>query len=192
VSAWGLLSGGVPTDLPREAQAALLLRTMGVAATGQPPPRAGTWPPHEHLRRAWQLPAAADDLLRQALVLCADHEPNAPSFTARCVAATGAGLAAAVTAGLAALSGPRHGGMTARVEAIGPQVESAARSGTALRRWLAEETERHLARRQQRGLPRIAGDAVPGFGEPCAGQRSRADVELAQERTIADRRDPAA
>jgi citrate synthase len=52
------------------------------------------------------------------MILCADHELNASSFTVRCVASTAASLHACVLAGLAALSGPHHGGMTARVESL--------------------------------------------------------------------------
>ena len=56
--------------------------------------------------------------VRKALNLSADHELNASSFTVRCVASTGASLHAVVVAGLAALSGPRHGGMSERVESL--------------------------------------------------------------------------
>jgi citrate synthase len=52
----------------------------------------------------------AADLIRRALVLLADHELNASTFTARCAASTGLNLYDAVIAGLAALKGPKHGG----------------------------------------------------------------------------------
>lgn len=64
-------------------------------------------------------------LLDLALILCADHELNASSFTARVVASVGATPYAAVTAGLAALSGVRHGGMTERVAAFWQEVVQA-------------------------------------------------------------------
>ena len=60
----------------------------------------------------------ASELLRAAMVLCADHELNASTFTVRCVASTGAAPYPAVGAGLAALSGPRHGGLTERTEVL--------------------------------------------------------------------------
>jgi citrate synthase len=44
------------------------------------------------------------------LVLHAEHGSNASSFTARVVAGTDASLHAAITAAIAALSGPAHGG----------------------------------------------------------------------------------
>ncbi len=56
--------------------------------------------------------------LRRALVLCADHEPNASAFAVRVTASTGASLPACVLAGLATLSGPLHRGMTDRLRAM--------------------------------------------------------------------------
>src|SRR5215468_267090 len=68
-------------------------------------------PLHLQIAQAW----AADnkhaaDLIRRALVLLADHELNASTFTVRCAASTGLNLYDAVIAGLAALKGPKHGG----------------------------------------------------------------------------------
>jgi citrate synthase len=68
-------------------------------------------PLHEQIAMAWapnNKHAAA--LVRRALVLLADHELNASTFTARCAASTGLNLYDAVIAGLAALKGPKHGG----------------------------------------------------------------------------------
>jgi citrate synthase len=45
-----------------------------------------------------------------AMILHAEHEMNASTFTARVVAGTGADLTASVVAAIAALSGPLHGG----------------------------------------------------------------------------------
>lgn len=129
---------GPPPRQPRELATALArvlaahtpanateaLQAMTLAATGRPPRRPGE-PVHEQLRRLWRLPPEAGDALRRALVLCADHELNASSFTVRCVAATGAGLGECLVAGLAALSGPRHGGITAHIEVAWPEVEAA-------------------------------------------------------------------
>lgn len=66
----------------------------------------------------------AADLLNQALVLCADHELNVSSFTARCVASAGATPYAVVVAGLAALGGVKHGGNTERVAAFLAEAET--------------------------------------------------------------------
>jgi citrate synthase len=56
-------------------------------------------------------------LCERALVLSAEHELNASTFAARVAASTGADLPAVLLAGLATLGGPKHGGMTDRVEA---------------------------------------------------------------------------
>ncbi|RMF98903.1 MAG: citrate synthase [Acidobacteria bacterium] len=50
-----------------------------------------------------------------ALILHADHELNASTFTTRVVAGTLADMYGAVTAGIAALSGPLHGGANTAV-----------------------------------------------------------------------------
>ena len=50
------------------------------------------------------------EALERYLVLTVDHGFNASTFTARTVTSTGADLGAAVVAGMAALSGPLHGG----------------------------------------------------------------------------------
>jgi citrate synthase len=62
--------------------------------------------------------AASARRVDRALVLCAEHDLNASTFAARVAASTGADPYAVACAGLAALSGPRHGGMTDRVEAL--------------------------------------------------------------------------
>ena len=68
-------------------------------------------PLHLQIAKAWaQDHKHAADLIRRALVLLADHELNASTFTVRCAASTGLSLYDAVIAGLAALKGPRHGG----------------------------------------------------------------------------------
>ena len=51
-----------------------------------------------------------------ALILCADHELNPSTFAVRIAASTGASLADCLLAGLATLSGPRHGGLSDAVE----------------------------------------------------------------------------
>jgi citrate synthase len=101
------------------------------------------------LQKAWapSVPQA-QALLNAALVLCADHELNVSSFTARCVASAGSTPYAAVIAGLAALQGTRHGGYTERVEALLREAAS------------AEHAKEALAARLRRG------ESIPGFGHP--------------------------
>src|SRR5512138_269472 len=68
-------------------------------------------PLHLQIAQAWAGDNKhAPDLIRRALVLLADHELNASTFTVRCAASTGLNLYDAVIAGLAALKGPKHGG----------------------------------------------------------------------------------
>ena len=92
-----------------------ILRWMAALVAGMTP---GGMPVHRVLAEAWSVPAPGAELLRAAMVLCADHELNASTFTVRCVASTGASPYAAVQAGLAALVGPRHGGLTERAEGL--------------------------------------------------------------------------
>ena len=75
-------------------------------------------PVHEQLAALWRLDQKGADLIRRCLVLLADHELNASTFVARCVASTGATPYAVVSGALAALSGRRHGGASASAEAL--------------------------------------------------------------------------
>ncbi len=116
-------------------------------------------PIHLALARHWapQAPAAAD-ILRSILVLLADHELNASTFTARCAASTGASLYDVVAAGLVALKGPKHGGAASRAA------------------WLVKETPDGdmIARAKARAA---LGEAFAGFGHrlyPEGDPRARA------------------
>jgi citrate synthase len=62
--------------------------------------------------------ADAARLTDRALVLSAEHELNASTFAARVAASTGADPYAVAVAGVATLGGPKHGGMTDRVDAM--------------------------------------------------------------------------
>lgn len=73
-------------------------------------------------------------LLEAALILCADHELNVSAFTARCVASAGATPYDAVSAGLGALSGHRHGGHCAKVEALLAEAQQSSPREALLRR----------------------------------------------------------
>ncbi|MGB1287136.1 MAG: citrate synthase family protein [Aggregatilineales bacterium] len=88
----------------------------------------------------------AQSLLAMTLILCADHELNASSFTARVVASAEATIYSSVIAGLATLQGKKHGGMTERVEALFDEVQT------------PERAESVLAGRLRRG------EEIAGFG----------------------------
>jgi citrate synthase len=90
----------------------------------------------------------AAELIRAALIVSADHELNVSSFTARCVASAGSNPYAVVIAGLSAIEGAKHGGISGRVEALFDDV----RNASDLRRKLADRLRR--------------GDAIAGFGHP--------------------------
>jgi len=102
----------------------------------------------QDLGRAWRVAPRGHDVLRRVLILCADHELNVSSFTARCVASAGSHPYAVAIAGLAALEGTRHGGSSARVESM----------LDAIRR--ARPVRAALAARLRRG------EAIDGFGHP--------------------------
>ncbi|WP_240317733.1 citrate synthase [Janthinobacterium lividum] len=103
-----LASGPVQTDLLQSGPA--LMRLLAAALLQTAP---SALPLHLQLANAWNADAEQAELLRAALVLLADHELNASTFAVRCVASTGASLPAALGAGLAALSGDKHGGGSA-------------------------------------------------------------------------------
>jgi 2-methylcitrate synthase len=63
-----------------------------------------------------------------ALILHAEHEMNASTFTARVIAGTGADLHAAIVGGIAALSGPLHGGANEAAMKLFQRIGSAERT----------------------------------------------------------------
>jgi citrate synthase len=122
-----------------------ILRLAAAAVAG----RETGLPVHWALQRAWapKRPAVAQ-VIRKALVLCADHELNVSAFTARCAASAGASPYDAVGAALATLKGARHGGETERVAAL-----------------LIEARVKRNPRGVIEGRLR-RGERVPGFGHP--------------------------
>jgi citrate synthase len=122
----------------------VLTLLTGVAAGSRRP----TAKVEETLARAWHVDRRGIDALRSALVLCADHELNVSSFTARCVASAGSHPYAVVSAGLGALEGTRHGGISLRVESL----------LNALRR--TRDVRAALGERLRRG------ESIDGFGHP--------------------------
>jgi citrate synthase len=93
----------------RAATGARILRLIVAAMTDSEP---SADPMHKQIARAWAPQHKhAEDLVRRTLVLMADHELNASTFTVRCAASTGISLYDAVIAGMVALKGPRHGGV---------------------------------------------------------------------------------
>ena len=83
-------------------------------------------PPSEEAARAFDV----------AMILHAEHEMNASTFTARIVAGTGADLHAAIVGGIAALSGPLHGGANEAAMKLFEQWGSAERTPGEVRAML--------------------------------------------------------
>src|SRR5690242_5352230 len=151
-----------PTAVPRTGFRALALLTQ--AAIGRPP---ATTAIDRALARAWRVGNRGVGVINAALVVCADHELNVSSFTARCVASAGSHPYAVVIAGLAALEGPKHGGASARAESM---LE-------ALRR--ARSLPEAIAQRIRRG------ESIDGFGHPLyrdGDPRARVLLDLVGER----------
>ena len=149
-------------DTMRECGAALV-RTIAAAMTGTRPDAA---PIHRQLADAWRARRGESELIRAALVACADHELNASTFTVRCIASTGAHLFSAVSGGLSALSGPRHGGETVRVAAL---LDGAAQADD-LHRFVSERAHPvaapHAATATRESSATAAYSALSGFGHP--------------------------
>jgi citrate synthase len=74
-----------------------------------------------------------------ALILHADHELNASTFTTRVVAGTLADMYGAVTAGIAALAGPLHGGANTAVMKMLIEIDDPAKIDTWLDDALAQK-----------------------------------------------------
>jgi citrate synthase len=106
-------------------------------------------PIHRMLQEEW-VPRrdAVAEVIRTALVLCADHELNVSAFTARCAASAGAAPYDVVSAAMATLKGYKHGGAGERVMAL------LAESGSP-------KEARALIADRMRG-----GQRLPGFGHP--------------------------
>lgn len=113
------------------------------------------------LQRSW-VPEdpEARRLFDAALILCADHELPVSTFAVRCVASSGATPYAAVTAGLCALQGVKHGG---QVEQVGKLLQEVEASGDA--------------RGVLRGRLR-RGEGIPGFGHPLYPEGDPRGAEL--------------
>lgn len=120
-----------------------ILRLLTAAVTGQP---LSDQPVHEQVAAAWNVPPEHAPLIRAALVLSADHEFNASAFAARVVASTGTNLYASTVAGLVAVNGPRHGGLTRRVAHLFLDLRETA------------DIDAELARRVRERI------YIPGFG----------------------------
>jgi citrate synthase len=159
-------------NLAAEDLAALDLTPAGISRTGRTilyelaacigETTLASEPVHRRLAVLWRLDAAGGDIVRRCLVLLADHELNASTFVARCVASTGATPYAVVSAALSALSGRRHGGASARAEALFHEISQRGDPMTVMAARLARD------------------EHLPGLGHPLYPEGDpRADALLA-------------
>jgi citrate synthase len=141
-------------------EAAQLTRLVAAGLLGTSP---SNDPLHLQLARAWKLNHKAAELIRTALVLIADHELNTSTFTVRVIASTGASLASCITGGLAALSGPLHGGAIFQVDAFLARLPAPRKTAAFIRAMLDR------------------GEMLPGFGHrlyPSGDPRAEALLKL--------------
>lgn len=138
-----------------------ILRLLAALAAGRPP---SIDPVTRTLQQGWSPRVAqARALLETALVLCADHELNPSTFTARCVASARSTPYAVVAGGLATLQGALHGGTCERIEALFEEAATPARAAAVV------------------GARLRRGEILPGFGHPLyvtAGGDPRAAILL--------------
>ncbi|WKW49949.1 bifunctional 2-methylcitrate synthase/citrate synthase [Rhodomicrobium lacus] len=103
--------------------------------------------------------------MHTSLILYAEHEFNASTFTARSIASTGSDLYSAVTGAIGALRGPKHGGANEAAFEIQKRYNS------------ADEAEADIRRRVE------AKEVVIGFGHPVytvADPRNKVIKEVAR------------
>jgi 2-methylcitrate synthase len=104
--------------------------------------------------------------LDRSLILYAEHEFNASTFTARVIAGTGSGMYSCVTGAIGALRGPKHGGANEVAHEIQLRYRTADAAETDLRARLARK------------------EIVIGFGHPVyteSDPRSAIIKEIARE-----------
>jgi citrate synthase len=132
------------------AQVATIVAAIGRLRAGKAPvapdPKLGH--AANFLYMLWGAPADAESVraVDIALVLHADHELNASTFSARVTAATLADMHSAITSAIGTLKGPLHGGANEAVMRLLLEIGDAAKAVPAVSRMLA------------------AKQKVPGFG----------------------------
>ncbi|WP_417712248.1 citrate/2-methylcitrate synthase [Roseibium aggregatum] len=145
LAAWPLQDKAAYTQAPKllQVKGAALLRYAVAALLNADPVDV---PIHTQIANAYGVSSSAKNVIRAALILCADHELNTSAFATRCAASTRAPLHAALISGLGAFAGPRHGAASDRTTAwlsdVGPDTD----------------IETMLSDRLSRGEP------LPGFG----------------------------
>src|SRR5438067_8120291 len=101
-----------------------------------------------HLLHGKQPPASWVRAMHTSLILYAEHEFNASTFTSRVIAGTGSDMHSAITGAIGALRGPKHGG----ANEVSDEIQKRYRT--------PDEAEADVRRRM------AARQIVIGFGHP--------------------------
>jgi 2-methylcitrate synthase len=101
-----------------------------------------------HLLHGKPAPSSWVKAMNTSLVLYAEHEFNASTFACRVVAGTGSDMFSAITAGIGALRGPKHGGANEVAFEVQKRYDS------------ADEAEADIRKRVE------AKEVIIGFGHP--------------------------
>jgi len=118
-----------------------------------------------HLLHGAKPSAAHERAMHTSLILYAEHEFNASTFTARSIAGTGSDMYSAITGAIGALRGPKHGGANEVAFEIQKRYAD------------ADEAEADIRRRV------AAKEVVIGFGHPVytvADPRNKVIKEVAR------------
>jgi 2-methylcitrate synthase len=118
-----------------------------------------------HLLHERPPPAAWVKALNTSLILYAEHEFNASTFTARVIASTGSDLYSCVVGGIGALRGPKHGGANEVAFEVQKRYDGVDDAESDIRRRIA------------------AKEVVIGFGHPVytiADPRNKVIKEVAR------------
>ncbi len=106
--------------------------------------------------------------MQVSLILYAEHEFNASTFTARVIAGTGSDLYSCITGAIGALKGPKHGGANEVALEIQQRYKSADEAEADMRRRVAER------------------EVIIGFGHPVYTiSDPRSDIIKTQARSLA-------
>ena len=107
-----------------------------------------------------------EDAMHTSLILYAEHEFNASTFTARVIAGTGSDMYSAVTGAIGALRGPKHGGANEFALAVQKRYDDADQAEADIRRRVDNK------------------EVVIGFGHPVytiADPRNKVIKEVARK-----------
>ena len=122
-----------------------------------------------HLLHGKRPSVSHERAMHTSLILYAEHEYNASTFTARSIAGTGSDLYSAITGAIGALRGPKHGGANEIAFEVQKRYDG------------PEDAEADIRRRV------AAREVVIGFGHPVytiADPRNKVIKEVAQRLSI--------